>query len=249
MLSVRCVTIQSADLIAFTVCSSSLQLWRMLMCCLREKGQRASAARPGVMTPPCWTRQPTAASWMTTQSLILASQRSVVKLNLWAPFIPTEDISQFWTGVVCRVMCVKVTARLTPTYSSIYGTRWLRSHLKQGSRLFLSMTYSFLTPSLLPVLSVGCQGRSKSSCLCFSDGKSRIDYILVYRKSSSQSEKREVFERNIRAEGLQMEKEVKSIYNSSCQYWPTKMQILVGICHPHNAHYTEGEKIFIFEKL
>uniref|UniRef100_A0AAX7UF33 Anoctamin n=1 Tax=Astatotilapia calliptera TaxID=8154 RepID=A0AAX7UF33_ASTCA len=54
---------------------------------------------------------------------------------------------------------------------------------------------------------------SKSSGLCFSDGKSRIDYILVYRKSSSQSEKREVFERNIRAEGLHMEKEA-SLTNS-----------------------------------
>ncbi|XP_028275099.1 anoctamin-4-like [Parambassis ranga] len=51
------------------------------------------------------------------------------------------------------------------------------------------------------------EGRSKSSGLCFIDRKSRIDYILVYRKSSSQSEKREIFERNIRAEGLQMEKE------------------------------------------
>ncbi|XP_034019164.1 anoctamin-4-like isoform X2 [Thalassophryne amazonica] len=51
------------------------------------------------------------------------------------------------------------------------------------------------------------EGQSKSSGLCFSNGKSRIDYILVYRKSSSQSEKREVFERNIRAEGLHMEKE------------------------------------------
>ncbi|KAG7456338.1 hypothetical protein MATL_G00251240 [Megalops atlanticus] len=50
-------------------------------------------------------------------------------------------------------------------------------------------------------------GRSRSSGLYFSDGKCRIDYILVYRKSSPQSEKREVFERNIRAEGLQMEKE------------------------------------------
>uniref|UniRef100_A0A8C9XRW5 Anoctamin n=1 Tax=Sander lucioperca TaxID=283035 RepID=A0A8C9XRW5_SANLU len=57
------------------------------------------------------------------------------------------------------------------------------------------------------------EGRSKSSGLCFSDGKSRIDYILVYRKSSSQSEKREIFERNMRAEGLQMEKEA-SITNS-----------------------------------
>ncbi|XP_071762788.1 anoctamin-4-like [Centroberyx gerrardi] len=56
-------------------------------------------------------------------------------------------------------------------------------------------------------------GRSKSSGLCFSDGKCRIDYILVYRKSSSQSEKREVFERNVRAEGLQMEKE-SSLTNS-----------------------------------
>uniref|UniRef100_A0A7N6F780 Anoctamin n=1 Tax=Anabas testudineus TaxID=64144 RepID=A0A7N6F780_ANATE len=57
------------------------------------------------------------------------------------------------------------------------------------------------------------EGRSKSSGLCFSDGKSHIDYILVYRKSSSQSEKREVFERNIRAEGLHMEKEA-SLTNS-----------------------------------
>ncbi|KAL4640703.1 anoctamin-4 isoform X2 [Arapaima gigas] len=55
--------------------------------------------------------------------------------------------------------------------------------------------------------------RSKSSGLCFSDGKCRIDYILVYRKSNPQSEKREVFERNIRAEGIQMEKE-SSITNS-----------------------------------
>ncbi|XP_068163555.1 anoctamin-4-like isoform X1 [Antennarius striatus] len=57
------------------------------------------------------------------------------------------------------------------------------------------------------------EGRSKHCGLCFSDGKSRIDYILVYRKSSSQSEKREIFERNIRAEGLQLEKEA-SVTNS-----------------------------------
>lgn len=66
-------------------------------------------------------------------------------------------------------------------------------------------------------LSVCLQGRSKSCGLCFSDGKCRIDYILVYRKSSSQSEKREIFERNIRAEGLQMEKEVKS-RNACCLF-------------------------------
>ncbi|KAJ8405337.1 hypothetical protein AAFF_G00323280 [Aldrovandia affinis] len=64
---------------------------------------------------------------------------------------------------------------------------------------------SLTDPSGLDRVTEG--GRSRSSGLCFSDGKCRIDYILVYRKSSLQSEKREVFERNIRAEGLQMEKE------------------------------------------
>ncbi|XP_073940318.1 anoctamin-4 isoform X3 [Castor canadensis] len=55
--------------------------------------------------------------------------------------------------------------------------------------------------------------RHKSNGLYFRDGKCRIDYILVYRKSNPQTEKREVFERNIRAEGLQMEKE-SSLINS-----------------------------------
>lgn len=53
--------------------------------------------------------------------------------------------------------------------------------------------------------------KNKSNGLYFRDGKCRIDYILVYRKSNPQTEKREVFERNIRAEGLQMEKEVNSL--------------------------------------
>ncbi|XP_075456791.1 anoctamin-4 isoform X2 [Ascaphus truei] len=61
------------------------------------------------------------------------------------------------------------------------------------------------------VLSV--PGKKRTNGLFFSDGKCRIDYILVYRKSSLQSEKREIFERNIRAEGLHMEKE-SSITNS-----------------------------------
>ncbi|XP_062837046.1 anoctamin-4 isoform X2 [Anolis carolinensis] len=55
--------------------------------------------------------------------------------------------------------------------------------------------------------------KNKCSGLYFRDGKYRIDYILVYRKSNPQTEKREVFERNIRAEGLQMEKE-SSLSNS-----------------------------------
>ncbi|XP_019898577.2 anoctamin-4 isoform X2 [Esox lucius] len=82
--------------------------------------------------------------------------------------------------------------------------------LNPGTNSMLDNTRSDLT------LEVGGQlqvGRSRSSGLCFSDGKCHIDYVLVYRKSSPQSGKREIFERNIRAEGLQMEKE-SSVCNS-----------------------------------
>lgn len=52
--------------------------------------------------------------------------------------------------------------------------------------------------------------------LVFRDGKKRIDYILVYKKSSPQVEKRCTFERNLRAEGLMLEKEVQSdIFNTN----------------------------------
>lgn len=47
-----------------------------------------------------------------------------------------------------------------------------------------------------------------SSGLFFKDGKKRIDYILVYKKSSPQVEKRSTFEKNLRAEGLMLEREV-----------------------------------------
>lgn len=50
-----------------------------------------------------------------------------------------------------------------------------------------------------------------SSGLFFRDGKKRIDYILVYKKSSPQVEKRCTFEKNLRAEGLMLEKEVKPV--------------------------------------
>ncbi|PKU33167.1 hypothetical protein llap_16529 [Limosa lapponica baueri] len=51
-----------------------------------------------------------------------------------------------------------------------------------------------------------------SSGLFFKDGKKRIDYILVYKKSSPQVEKRSTFEKNLRAEGLMLEREVKKCY-------------------------------------
>ncbi|XP_063783900.1 anoctamin-4 isoform X2 [Pseudophryne corroboree] len=59
--------------------------------------------------------------------------------------------------------------------------------------------------------------KNRTNGLFLNDGKCRIDYILVYKKSSPQSEKREIFERNIRAEGLQMEKEL-SITNSDIMF-------------------------------
>ncbi|XP_060891517.1 anoctamin-3 isoform X3 [Labrus mixtus] len=51
------------------------------------------------------------------------------------------------------------------------------------------------------------KNRAVSSGLFFRDGKKRIDYILVYKKSSPQVEKRCTFEKNLRAEGLMLEKE------------------------------------------
>ncbi|XP_073401128.1 anoctamin-4 isoform X3 [Dendrobates tinctorius] len=60
-------------------------------------------------------------------------------------------------------------------------------------------------------------GKNRTNGLFFNDGKCRIDYMLVYRKSSPHSEKREIYERNIRAEGLQMEKE-SSITNSDTMF-------------------------------
>ncbi|KAG8125874.1 hypothetical protein E2320_020980 [Naja naja] len=47
----------------------------------------------------------------------------------------------------------------------------------------------------------------ETSGLFFKDGKKRIDYILVYKKTSPQIEKRSTFEKNLRAEGLMLERE------------------------------------------
>lgn len=58
-------------------------------------------------------------------------------------------------------------------------------------------------------LSLQGKNQDGSSGLYFRDRKKRIDYILVYKKSSPQVEKRCTFEKNLRAEGLMLEKEVK----------------------------------------
>ncbi|XP_077640529.1 anoctamin-3 isoform X6 [Lonchura striata] len=53
--------------------------------------------------------------------------------------------------------------------------------------------------------------------LFFKDGKKRIDYILVYKKSSPQVEKRSTFEKNLRAEGLMLERE-PAVTNSDIMF-------------------------------
>ncbi|XP_069596432.1 anoctamin-3 isoform X2 [Ranitomeya imitator] len=53
--------------------------------------------------------------------------------------------------------------------------------------------------------------------LYFKDGIKRIDYILVYKKSSPQIEKRSTFEKNLRAEGLMLEKE-NSLTNNDIMF-------------------------------
>ncbi|OCT81800.1 hypothetical protein XELAEV_18024308mg [Xenopus laevis] len=50
-------------------------------------------------------------------------------------------------------------------------------------------------------------GTVASLGLFFKDGIKLIDYILVYKKSSAQLEKRSTFEKNLRAEGLMLERE------------------------------------------
>ncbi|XP_034540969.1 anoctamin-3 isoform X1 [Notolabrus celidotus] len=55
--------------------------------------------------------------------------------------------------------------------------------------------------------SIQGKNRGDSAGLLFRDGKKRVDYILVYKKSSPQVEKRCTFEKNLRAEGLMLEKE------------------------------------------
>uniref|UniRef100_A0A3B3XY04 Anoctamin dimerisation domain-containing protein n=1 Tax=Poecilia mexicana TaxID=48701 RepID=A0A3B3XY04_9TELE len=74
----------------------------------------------------------------------------------------------------------------------------------------ISTSCSLLPPQTDLCHALLLQGKKQSdaSGLLFRDGKKRIDYILVYKKSSPQVEKRCTFEKNLRAEGLMLEKEV-----------------------------------------
>uniref|UniRef100_M3ZXN4 Anoctamin n=1 Tax=Xiphophorus maculatus TaxID=8083 RepID=M3ZXN4_XIPMA len=69
------------------------------------------------------------------------------------------------------------------------------------------LSQSISTSYLCDALLLKGKKQSDTSGLLFRDGKKRIDYILVYKKSSPQVEKRCTFEKNLRAEGLMLEKE------------------------------------------
>ncbi|KAB0348291.1 hypothetical protein FD754_013148 [Muntiacus muntjak] len=93
----------------------------------------------------------------------------------------------------------------------------LESILKSRERQYFankgpcSQSYGFSSSHKLRDESDYCDNNDMnyiaSSGLLFKDGKKRIDYILVYRKSNIQYDKRNTFEKNLRAEGLMLEKE------------------------------------------
>ena len=96
-----------------------------------------------------------------------------------------------------RTDSLQVSRRSNPQFLPLVFSVALLLHLKFGDEsLFL-------------------QGKNSAdpSGLYFRDGKKRIDYILVYKKSSPQVEKRCTFEKNLRAEGLMLEKEVQISVN------------------------------------
>ncbi|CDR00977.1 unnamed protein product [Oncorhynchus mykiss] len=78
------------------------------------------------------------------------------------------------------------------------------------------------------------------SGLMFRDGKKRIDYILVYRKSSPLVEKRVTFERNLRAEGLMLEKVVGYIYYTRTGVRVTATGGLAGLKPAREVYFFWG---------
>ncbi|XP_061679599.1 anoctamin-3 [Syngnathoides biaculeatus] len=97
------------------------------------------------------------------------------------------------------------------------------------------------------------KGRNPSdgSGLFFRDGKKRIDYILVYKKSSPLVEKRCTFEKNLRAQGLMLEKE-PSLTNNDIMFvkvhtpWDTLCkyaeQMNIRMPFRKKSHFTDWKR-------
>uniref|UniRef100_A0A8C9L7P6 Anoctamin n=1 Tax=Pavo cristatus TaxID=9049 RepID=A0A8C9L7P6_PAVCR len=113
---------------------------------------------------------------------------------------------------VCFYLCFLVAKDVNIFFDELEG---VNSPSKDDDSLLHhgNLTSTSDDASRLEVVGEEVPDKNKANGLYFRDGKCRIDYILVYRKSNPQTEKREVFERNIRAEGIQMEKE-SSLTNS-----------------------------------
>ncbi|XP_061630670.1 anoctamin-3 isoform X2 [Phyllopteryx taeniolatus] len=92
---------------------------------------------------------------------------------------------------------------------------------------------------------------SAASGLFFRDGKKRIDYILVYKKSSPLVEKRCTFEKNLRAQGLMLEKE-PSLTNNDIMFvkihtpWDTLCkyaeQMNIRMPFRKKSHFTDWKR-------
>ncbi|KTF89960.1 hypothetical protein cypCar_00025834 [Cyprinus carpio] len=115
--------------------------------------------------------------------------------------------------------CTHITPRLTDTSQDVYTEEREVAEFEPKTDETLLVQQKPVSRAKLEARTDSIQGNNSEnpSGLMFRDGKKRIDYILVYKKSSPQVEKRCTFERNLRAEGLMLEKE-PSLTNSDIMF-------------------------------
>ncbi|XP_042571730.1 anoctamin-3-like [Cyprinus carpio] len=115
--------------------------------------------------------------------------------------------------------CTHITPRPTDTSQDVYTEEREVAEFEPKTDETLLVQQKPVSRAKLEARTDSIQGNNSEnpSGLMFRDGKKRIDYILVYKKSSPQVEKRCTFERNLRAEGLMLEKE-PSLTNSDIMF-------------------------------
>ncbi|XP_016394053.1 anoctamin-3-like [Sinocyclocheilus rhinocerous] len=115
--------------------------------------------------------------------------------------------------------CTHITPPPTDTSQDVYMEEREAGEFEPKTDETLHVQQKPVSRAKLEARTDSIQGNNleNPSGLMFRDGKKRIDYILVYKKSSPQVEKRCTFERNLRAEGLMLEKE-PSLTNSDIMF-------------------------------
>uniref|UniRef100_A0A8D3ALN7 Anoctamin n=1 Tax=Scophthalmus maximus TaxID=52904 RepID=A0A8D3ALN7_SCOMX len=108
-----------------------------------------------------------------------------------------------------RILCLVPNSFVLLIVLCLFAAEDGKDHYTEESEVTTCETRADESFLLRKGKSLSLQGKNPadSSGLFFRDGKKRIDYILVYKKSSPQVEKRCTFEKNLRAEGLMLEKE------------------------------------------